>query len=379
MEKQFYNIVNKGKNAEIRIYGDIWYYGEGSSKNLSKQLNQLSKNHEEITLKINSGGGSVIEAVAIYNIIKNTDAKVIAIIEGIAASAMSFIIMACDKVIMGKATRIMTHKLRGGGYGTSQLLRNQADMMDSWEEDIYEMYASKTGMTVAEVKKTFFIEGKDVWLSPNDALKHGLIDEIQKGGAVKEGAVKGVVKAELDNSISNVHDAWQHYETQINNNIIKHNKMKKVIEKLGLPENATEAEVLTAIESIEKSKVIKGELLELPDADKSELANRLEKLENQRSEELVNAAILAGKIVAKDKDVWLNIAKNDYDQTKGAIDSLPGKLDVKALINQQNNGGVEDRSKWDIEDYLKNAPEALAEMEDNDPKAYKALIDKSYS
>lgn len=371
MEKSYYNISNKGsKKAEVRIYGEIWSYGEGSSRNLSNQLSNLSKTNDEITLRINSGGGSVIEAVAIYNIIKNTDAKITAVIEGIAASAMSFIIMACDKVVMGKATRIMTHKMSGGSYGTAKQMRDVADMMDSWESDIYDMYSKKTGKTVEEVKSQYFIEGKDVWISPSQALKDGLIDEIQDGVVLDDAP---------SNSFNNVNNVWQHFDTHISNHTKQNQKqktieMKKVIAKLGLAENATEDEVCAAIDAQAKPATPSNSA----EHDVA-LANRLEALENERAEALVNSAVTAGKVTAEKKPTWLAMAKGNFEQTKEAIESLPGKVDVNALINANGTPSVDNRSNWDATKYLQEDPEGFAKMETEDPVKFKAIIDKTYN
>lgn len=360
MEQLYYNISNSKKGVpEVRIYGEIWEYGEGSSLNLSNKIRELVKDNTEIVLKVNSGGGSVSEAVAIYNILKNSDLKVTAIVEGIAASAMSFILMACDTVVMGKATRLMTHKVSGRVWGSAQNLRDAADNMDSWEGDLYGMYAQKTGLTEDQVKSTFFIEGKDVWISPKDAIRYGLADEI----------IDGVAKEAPSNVMNSVSSAWGYYDSVISNHYKSKDKsklnMKKIAQKLGLPEDASESDILKALdnkkEKTEHDKVI------------AENAS----LRKERAESLVNEAVKAGKVLANSKEAWVKMAEEDYSSTKSAIDGLPERASV-ASVPSGGSSANEDRSKWMVEDYLKNDPDALNKMSEENPSEYQKLIEKSY-
>lgn len=68
---------------------------------------------DTINLYINSWGGSVKEALGIYNVLRRCGATVVAYIDGVAASAASVIAMAADKVIMPRNTAMMVHNALG--------------------------------------------------------------------------------------------------------------------------------------------------------------------------------------------------------------------------------------------------------------------------
>lgn len=366
MAQEFYNIINKeGKSVEVRLYGEIWSYGEGSSRNLSNKLRELAKTNSSITIRMNSGGGSVLEGVAIYNIIASVDAYITIIIEGIAASAASFICMAADKVIMAKATRMMLHKISGSCYGSASKMRDIATRMDSWEDDLYELYAAKTQMTVKEIKAKFFQEGKDIWLSPKQALKYGLIDEII------DSSIEAPKNA-IGNSVNNL---WQHYDSQITNKINNKTKMNKdLLKELGLPENASDEDVTNAVVALKGKETPPSE-----DKEKIEMANKLAKMEKVRVEDLVNSAVTDKRISVAQKDNWIAMATNDFDTARSTLAGMSPILKAIDLINQKGADGVVDKSKWTMEDYLKKDSEAIAEMKEKEPAKYQALVKAEYN
>ncbi len=366
MENNYYSITNKkNKSVEVRLYGEIWSYGEGSSRNLSNKLRELAKTNSYITIRMNSGGGSVLEGVAIYNIIASVDAHVTIIIEGIAASAASFICMAADKVIMAKATRMMLHKISGGAWGSATKLRDVADQMDSWEEDLYKLYADKTKLSVEEVKSKFFQEGKDIWLNPQQALKYGLVDEI----------IDNSIEAPSNSITNSVDSLWQYYDTQISNQLNIKNKMnEELLKELGLPKNASQEDVTNAIKALKGKDTPPEE-----DKEKEEMANKIAEMEQSRREELVNSAIKDKRICATQKENWINLATKDYDSAKATLEAMNPVVKATDLIKNGTIDPIENRSKWTMEDYLKNDPEAVAEMKEREPAKYQKLVDAEYN
>jgi len=99
------------KTAELILYGSIGsdeYWDDISDKVFKQDIENLG-DVENITLHINSPGGSVFSAVAIANTLKNHKAKVTANIDGLAASAATIITSACDTVRMPKNALFMIH------------------------------------------------------------------------------------------------------------------------------------------------------------------------------------------------------------------------------------------------------------------------------
>ena len=114
MPKQlkFWNVMKneEEKSAELILYGSIGsdeYWDDISDKAFKQDIENLG-DVENITLYINSPGGSVFSAVAIANTLKNHKAKVTANIDGLAASAATIITSACDTVIEKELIRRMS-------------------------------------------------------------------------------------------------------------------------------------------------------------------------------------------------------------------------------------------------------------------------------
>lgn len=377
MKKSYYTISNKTDSAEIRIYGYIHRYAsEGNSRRLSTVLREMAEKHQKITIRVNSGGGDVAEAVAIYNIIESTDAHVTIIVEGIAASAMSFICMAADRVIMGKATRLMLHKISGGAWGSAKTMRDRADMMDKWEEDLYSLYADKTGMSEEEIKAKFFQEGKDVWISAKDALKYGLADEI----------ATGTVKKAPSKKIDNIDDLYNHYQTQIDNYYKPTNKTmnKEHLAMIGLPENATEAEIKAKLTELNNRAAAPAPapVAATPVVNASindDDAKELEKLRAERVSNLLNKAQAEGKFTAEGRAAFEEMATANYENAEAVINAMPGR--EKLSFDGKNAGTASnaDRSKWTLEDWVKNDHDGLENMAKEEPTKYQALVEKRYS
>ena len=123
---------------------------------------------EDLELQINSPGGSVYGGIAIANMIRQLSReghKVIARVEGLAASIASVIACACDKIVMGESSMMMIHNCWSVVQGDSNALRKEADTMDTINDAIISFYLSKFDLTKEVLKQmmneeTWFI-GKE--------------------------------------------------------------------------------------------------------------------------------------------------------------------------------------------------------------------------
>jgi ATP-dependent Clp endopeptidase proteolytic subunit ClpP len=167
--------------AEILIYGDIgesWYGDTIAASNFVRDVGALDV--EQITVRINSYGGSVTDGIAIHNSLKRHKARVTTVIDGIAASISSLIAMAGDTVEMAENAQIMVHGPWGGMSGNSGDHRDFAEMLDSWADAMSTTYASKTGMNKADVV-ALLTDRKDHWYTAEQALEAKFVDVIITG------------------------------------------------------------------------------------------------------------------------------------------------------------------------------------------------------
>ena len=181
MPKQlkFWNLVKneEEKTAELILYGSIGsdeYWDDISDKVFKQDIENLG-DVENITLHINSPGGSVFSAVAIANTLKNHKAKVTANIDGLAASAATIITSACDTVRMPKNALFMIHNPITFAYGNNQEMQKTVEMLDKVKNSIIETYLSKTK---ADKKTLSELMDNETWMDAETAKEYGFIDEI---------------------------------------------------------------------------------------------------------------------------------------------------------------------------------------------------------
>lgn len=167
-------LENSGAVASLYLYDDIGGYDGIMAKDVRAGLE--SAKGGPVDLHINSGGGDIFEAHAIHNVIKRYAGPVTAYVDGIAASAASYVLMACDAVWMEPNAQIMIHDGFGGGPGHPADLRETADILDLLSDSIAEMYATRAGGTAAEWRARMTAT---TWYNASQAVAAGLANGIR--------------------------------------------------------------------------------------------------------------------------------------------------------------------------------------------------------
>jgi ATP-dependent Clp endopeptidase proteolytic subunit ClpP len=165
-------------SAEIFIFGDIgesWWDETVTAKQFVKDIAAIDA--EQITVRINSYGGSVTDGIAIYNAIKRHPATVTVSIEAAAYSIASLIAMAGDTVEMAENALLMIHAPWGYAAGNSAEMREFADMLDKYAQSMTSSYVSKSGQDQAAIL-ALLTDGKDHWYSAEEAKEAGFVDSI---------------------------------------------------------------------------------------------------------------------------------------------------------------------------------------------------------
>ena len=171
--KSWYTIRARASGTEVLIYDEIGAYGV-SAKGFLAELGALPDD-APIDLRLNSPGGSVFDAVAIYNALKRHAGPITVWIDGIAASAASYIAMAGDEIVMPENAFLMIHDPAGLVMGTAEDMRATAEALDKVKGSLIQGYASKSGKAEEEIATLMAAE---TWLDAKDALALGFIDRI---------------------------------------------------------------------------------------------------------------------------------------------------------------------------------------------------------
>ena len=165
----WYTIRARASGAEVLIYDEIGAYGV-SAKGFLAELGALPDD-APIDLRLNSPGGSVFDAVAIYNALIRHSGAVTVWIDGIAASAASYVAMAGDEIVMPENAFLMIHDPSGIVMGTAADMRDMAGALDKMAASMTRGYAAKAGKPEAEIAALMAAE---TWFDAKDALELGL-------------------------------------------------------------------------------------------------------------------------------------------------------------------------------------------------------------
>lgn len=144
-----------------------------TSKDLSDFL--LSNQDKDIYLTINSPGGSVYEAIAIFNLIKNHPGNVTIEILGLAASAASFITTAANKVLINPNSVYMLHNAWLVSVGDHNKLRDDADYIEKISNLLVTSYSNRSKKSVDEIKQ---LMDSETFLFGNEIIENGFADEL---------------------------------------------------------------------------------------------------------------------------------------------------------------------------------------------------------
>lgn len=182
MPNPFWEFKNKSEStAELMLYGEIssqesWWDELITPKKFAKDLKNLGSK-DNIIVRINSGGGSVTAATAIYTQLRDNNAKITIVIDGIAASAATIIAMSGDEIKIPRNGMMMIHDpsyTLWGNYNAENF-RKFADTLDTVKEAIISTYESRTGLTRDELSE---LMADETWLTGEEAVEMGFADTL---------------------------------------------------------------------------------------------------------------------------------------------------------------------------------------------------------
>jgi ATP-dependent Clp protease, protease subunit len=158
--------------AEILLYDEIGFWGTNAA-DFAKALSAAGDG--PLTLRINSPGGDVFDGYAIYNMLRARSAPVSVVVDGIAASAASFIAMAGTTVTMGEPSMLMIHNCWGLCIGDRNDMLDMAATQEKIDGQIAVIYATKAGKPVTDMAAAMDTE---TWYTSTEAKAAGLCDVV---------------------------------------------------------------------------------------------------------------------------------------------------------------------------------------------------------
>lgn len=135
--------------------------------------------NDDITIYVNSPGGSISDGLAIYDTMQFVKPDIQTVCTGMAASMASVILCAGTKgkrKILPNA-KVLIHQPWGGTMGTAADMTIEINEINKEKQKIYEILAKHTGKTAEEISLD---SQRDFWLNAKEALDYGCVDEIVK-------------------------------------------------------------------------------------------------------------------------------------------------------------------------------------------------------
>ncbi len=178
--------------AELLIFdiiGDWADLGEVSAKMFARDLSALPKSVKRLDIHINSPGGSVSEANAIYSRLADHRSDKNVYIDGIAASAATLIAMVGHRIFVRSNATMMVHLPMSIQLGNADDMRTMAAALDSVTESMLNLYTRRTGGDRDAIRALMAAE---TWMSAQTAVEKGFADEVR--GVVKAAAIVGEKK-----------------------------------------------------------------------------------------------------------------------------------------------------------------------------------------
>ena len=165
------------KDRIIILSGDI---DDVMANSIVAQLLYLDGiNHDDISVYINSPGGSITSGMAIYDTMNFITSKVSTICIGMAASMAAFLLSSGEK---GKRyclenSEVMIHQPLGGAQGQATEIKIAAERILKLKGKLNQILASNTGKDIKEIEND---TERDYFMDSSEALQYGIVDEVLK-------------------------------------------------------------------------------------------------------------------------------------------------------------------------------------------------------
>lgn len=159
--------------TDIFVYDEIGGSFGVDATELVMAINETTS--EQINVRINSPGGSVFDAIAIYNALRRHPANVTTYVDALAASAASIIAMGGDECVMMVGSQMMIHDALGAIMGNAADFTDMADFLGKQSDNIASIYADKAGGDITDWRTRMLAE---TWMFAAEAVEMGLADRV---------------------------------------------------------------------------------------------------------------------------------------------------------------------------------------------------------
>lgn len=364
MTRKPYEIRMEGVAADITFIGDINWWNNSSS-DFTRRLAELrAAGVTQLNAYINSGGGSLFDALEIYNQLAAFPGVKKARLGAICASSGTIIACAFpDGIEMASNGQYMIHDPSVSVEGGEKELEATLQLWRNIRQSAIDIYVKRTGLAADDLSDMM---ARTTWLSADQAKAKGFITTISgQPDDLPEDTAAVLNKYGFKNVPTVLNQAVQPPNPSNFSTTQQMNKAELIV-RMGLPADSTDEQVMAAITS-NKVRVTQLE---------ADLEKERNKGKQAAAEMLVDTAIGAKKIGAGERDQWVADAVQNFDMVRRVLEKMPTAVQATTTITTDggNTADTTDRSKWGWDEYAKNDGAALVTMREKEPTKYKALF-----
>ncbi|MBU2923049.1 ATP-dependent Clp protease proteolytic subunit [Winogradskyella psychrotolerans] len=354
--------------AYFKIVGRIWSWSAEDGSKLRTQIDEAIKaGIKNAIIEGSSEGGSVFatnDLLALFQQFDDVKIKVHALM----ASAFTYLTSHFHTTIK-KNTQGMIHMPMLGARGNVKEIKSSLKLAENITKDYKKAYAKKTGKTEDKIE-ALWADG-DYWMDADELLAEGFVDAI-------EGEVEAFTDFDVDAlAACGAPIIPEAKKTQKPNTKTKTNIMdrEELIAFLGLDANATDDQIAEAKSAMKIDALKKRELdAQAAAGKKTPEAGAEDEEVTAEAKTLVEAALKAKKITAKEVAAYEKLATADFDSAKIALDAMVAKPKLSRELDPQGKGDKSvGHASWTFDDYLEKDPDALEALLAEDPEAYAEL------
>lgn len=375
-------MINQYGQYQIELIGSIGTLpGQVSAALFIDRLRIAEAMSNDIAIRVHTLGGDVAEGIAIFTALKNSPATTTIYIDGVAASMGAYIVMAGSQIKMSRFARFMTHCVSGAVSGQEDALRRAADVFKGYNDTFAQMIAERTGITPQQAKAIYLQPNVDKWMTAQQALEAGLVDEIYDGPAQEllANLNNNVVCAELDQRICAALSAPGEK--------IKFNDMdmKILAEACGLTGSVSEAQIVATVQGLRttaeaaSARAAKAEAdLQTLQSEHGKISAELDQMRAKAAADLAKAlesfnvelaeGARSGLISAAAKTEFEAIAKIDLPRAQSLFSTLAPRQRITAALKGKADERFTEKTWKELDQ-----EDLLAEFKEHDIEAFKAL------
>jgi ATP-dependent protease ClpP protease subunit len=360
---------------ELRLNGGVGWSFDG--RDVQAAIDEAVRlGAEVLEVSIHTLGGGVFPGWNIKAALEKCPIFTRGCNDGVVASMGTIILLSCKEVVARRSSLFMIHEASSYSAGTARQLRGDATMLDKVNKLLLDTYVKRSGKPAAQLAKMM---ADETWLTPDECLALGLIDSIVEGGdpTVVDQYLPMDAKAVNAALVGMVHGGGNAPK----NKVIPKNSNDMALPKgvaaaLNLHEGVDDATAEAAVQRIvsengrltKANKTLTGELADLRAAHE---ANQLAGLNA-----MIDTALAEGRIVATDREKYLNLGKIDADVLRDTLALRPKVSDLLNVKPSADLGATAGRETWNLVAWMKADPKGLENIRKTQPAVYAEIVSR---